>query len=422
MPILGIIASSISGKLSPNYATPWVSNVVRLNTGTPPNINIVSQGGAAVSAGVLVSGGSGNGLGTVPSWWTQDQTGAYTQKRAFTGLTNWFLAQAVPDDNGNVYIATGSGAGDIVAAKINSSGTVLWAKNVNGGTDGFTKVSPDGTRTVHRSTSVEVDKFVVLDGSNGSVVYARQCTSRSVQNAYLYQISNTKIYSTGYERDGSNQGFIRQYTLSSGNQDWSLWYNDGQPSVSTTCFYDSSGNVYFGGYHNSDNYFVKLNSSGTLQWARSFGGGQGFPQHGAVDSAGNVYVGYNNGTLGHLVKFNSSGTVQWQRYFAGSANPGSSNSGQVTVLNDDRLFVTFSASDGTGVNAYQVVIPTDGSKTGSYSVGGKTINYQPSSLSISSKGGTMSASQSASSTTMTVTDAGLGTLGTWTNTTGLTNI
>lgn len=402
--------------------TQWISNVISTGSGTPPNINIVAQGGATTSAARLFSGGGGNGMGTVPSWWAQDYSGAYVQKRAFTGLTGWYLANAVPDNDGNVYIATGSGAGDIVAAKINSSGTVLWAKNVNGGTDGFTKVSPDGTRTVHRSTSVEADRFVVLDGSNGSVVYARQCTSRSVQNAYLYQISNTKIYSTGYERDGSNQGFIRQYTLSNGNQDWSLWYNDGQYSVSTTCFYDSSGNVYVGGYHASDSWFVKLNSSGTLQWARSFGGGQGFPQHGAVDSAGNVYVGFNSGTLGYLVKFNSSGTVQWQRYMAGSANPGTSNSGSVAVLNDNNIFVTFSASDGTAVNAYQMVVPTDGSKTGAYTVGGKTINYQPSSLSISSKGGSMSGSQGASSTTMTVTDAGLGTLGTWSNSTGLTNI
>lgn len=417
MPILGVVASSKSGRLGPTITT-WISNVVR----SSGNINIVAQGNAIASTGLVVSGGAGAGMNNVPSWWTQDSTGTYLQKRAFTGLTNWFIENAVADNDGNVYISTGSGAGDIVGAKINSSGTVLWAKNINGGTGGFIKVTPDGTRTVNRAASAEIDRFVVLDASNGSIVYSRQCTSRSVQNGYLAELSNTKIYIAGYERDGSNQGFVRQYTLSTGNQDWSVWYNDGQYSVATSLFYDSSGNVYSGGYHAGDNYFVKMNSSGVLQWARSFGGGQGFPKQGAVDSAGNVYVQHNNGTLGHLIKFNSSGTVQWQRYMAGSANPGSSNSGTVAVLNDDYIMVTFSASDGTGVNAYQMIVPTDGSKTGSYTVGGKTINYQPSSLSISSKGGTMSGSQGASAASMTVTDAGLGTLGTWTNTTGLTNI
>ena len=416
-PILGVLASAKSGRLAPTY-TAWISNVVR-NSG---NINIVAQGDAVASTGVLVSGGAGAGMNNVPSWWTQDPTGSYVQKRAFTGLTNWFIENAVPDIEGNVYISTGSGAGDIVGAKISPTGTVVWAKNINGGTGGFAKVSPDGTRSIHRAASAEIDRFIVLNAANGSTVYSRQCTSRSIQNGYLAEISNTKIYIAGYERDGSNQGFVRQYTLSNGNQDWSKWYDSGQYSVATSLFYDSNGNVYSGGYHASDNYFVKMDSGGNLLWARSFGGGQGFPKQGAVDSQGNVYVQHNNGTLGYLVKFNSSGTVQWQRYMAGTANPGSSNSGTVAVLNDNFLLVTFSASDGTGVNAYQMVVPTDGSKTGSYTVGGKTINYQPSSLSISSKGGTMSGSQGASAASMTTTDAGLGTLGTWTNTTGLVNI
>jgi hypothetical protein len=234
-------------------------------------------------------------------------------------------------------------------------------------------------------------------------------------------MSNTKVWTAGYERDGSNQGFVRQYTTSTGNQDWSVWYNDGQYSVATSVFYDSSGNVYTGGYHASDNYFVKMNSSGTLQWARSFGGGQGFPQQGAVDSAGNVYATHNTaGNVAYLVKFNSSGTVQWQRSITGSAGTG--NTGGVEVLDDNNILIIGSASDGTNVNAFQMIVPADGSKTGTYTVGGKTMNYLASSLSISSKGGTMSGSQGASATTFTVTDAGVGTVGTWANTTGLTNI
>jgi len=69
-----------------------------------------------------------------------------------------------------------------------------------------------------------------------------------------------------------------------------------------------------------------------------------------------------------------------------------------------------------------MIVPTDGSKTGTYTVGGKTITYTSSSLSISSKGGTMSGSQGSSAGSITTTNAGLGAVGTWTNTTGLTNI
>lgn len=414
-PILGVIDSAKTGRLGPTITT-WISNVIR----SSGNINIVAEGNAIASTGYIFAGGAGAGTGNVPAWWVQDSTGTYLQKRNFSGLTSWFMANVVGDTAGNTYLATGSGAGDIVAAKVNSTGTVVWAKNINGGTDGTMQVSPDGTRTVNRFASAEVDRFVVLDGSNGAVVYGRQCTSRTTQNGYLFAISNSKIWNAGYERDSSNQGFVRQYTLSTGAQDWSVWYNDGQYSVGTSLFYDSSGNVYSGGYHASDNYFVKMNSSGVLQWAKSFGGGQAFPKQGAVDSQGNVYTQHNSGSVGYLVKFNSSGTVQWQRSITGSA--GTSNSGTVSVLNDTYIMVTFSASDGSGVNAYQMIVPTDGSKTGTYTVGGKTVNYSASSLSISSKGGTMSSSQSASALTVTTTDAGLGAVGALSNTTGLTNI
>lgn len=397
----------------------WISNVVY----SGGNISPVTMGIAYNATRLIYNGGAGAGIGNRPSYWVMNTEGTFLQKRAFTTLTGWGMYNLYGDVNNNVYANIQSGSGDPVVVKLDSSGTVLWAKNIQGGTDGHMAVSPDGTRIAARSQSVELDRWAMLDGSNGSILYSRQCTSRSVQNAYIYKLSNTKLWTAGYERDGSNQGFVRQYTISNGNQDWSVWYNDGQYSVSTTMFYDSNGNIYLGGYHASDNWFVKMNSSGVLQWARTFGGGQGFPAQGSVDSLGNVYVGHNSGSgLGYLVKFNSSGTVQWQRYIAGSANPGTSGMRAVVVLDDSNLLVTFDASDGTYTSAYQMIIPTDGSKTGAYTVGGKTVNYQPSSLSISSKGGTMSGSQGASAASMTNTDAGVGTIGTWTNTTGLTNI
>jgi hypothetical protein len=415
-PILGVIDSAKTGRLGPTI-TQWISNVIA----SGGNISITGQTNGYGSTKYIYAAGAGAGIGNVPSFWVQDTNGTYLQKRNFSGLTGWGINAFLGDTNGNIYANIQSGAGDPVVIKMNSTGTIQWQKNINGGNSGGMYISPDGTRIVARSTSVEADRWVLLDGSNGSIVYGRQCTSRGVQNAYLFRMSNTKVWTAGYERDGSNQGFVRQYTTSTGNQDWSVWYNDGQYSVATSVFYDSSGNVYTGGYHASDNYFVKMNSSGVLQWARSFGGGQGFPQQGDVDSLGNVYATHNTaGNVAYLVKFNSSGTVQWQRSITGSAGTG--NTGGVVVLDDNNILVIGSASDGTNVNAFQMIVPADGSKTGTYTVGGKTMNYLASSLSISSKGGTMSGSQGASSTTFTNTDAGVGAVGTWANTTGLTNI
>ena len=194
---------------------------------------------------------------------------------------------------------------------------------------------------------------------------------------------------------------------------------------------DSSDNAYiaFAGYNdyidsNGDSFnsttIVKYNSSGTLQWQKQFGSGQQFPKWGGVDSAGNVYVQHNSGTVSYLIKLNSSGVVQWQRSITGSA--GTSNSGTVVAVNDSNIFVTFSASDGTAVSAYQMVVPTDGSKTGTYTVGGKTINYSASSLTISDKSGSMTNTNTYSNRTQNTTTAGMGTINALVNSTGLTNI
>ena len=83
---------------------------------------------------------------------------------------------------------------------------------------------------------------------------------------------------------------------------------------------DSSGNVYCSGYTYSegagsqDMILAKYNSSGTLQWQRILGSGDGDRVMGIVlDSSDNVYVcGYVAQRL-LIAKYNPSGAIQWQR-------------------------------------------------------------------------------------------------------------
>jgi hypothetical protein len=130
---------------------------------------------------------------------------------------------------------------------------------------------------------------------------------------------------------------------------------------------------------------------------------------------------YSDGVAkAYLLKWNSSGTLQWQRQFYGSAN--SSNAGTVKIIDSNHIYVNFGASDGTAVNVYQAVLPTDGSKTGTYTVGGKTITYAASSLSIGSPSNSWSSTNGYNSTTITASNNTAPTIGTLTNSTGLTSI
>lgn len=422
MPILGILDSAKTGRLGPTY-TNWISNVLYAGSA---NINIVAQGwaNASSSTAYLASGGGGSGIsgGNQPSYWVQDQAGSYAQKRTLASLGTWGLQCVLVDNAGATYLnIQNPSTGDGVVAKLNAAGSVVWAKNMNG----FPYVNgvaltPDGTRLIGTVGTYEDDKPYCINTSDGSIVWARNNTAMSVQNAYTGAASNTYAYFAGYERNGTNQGFIRQVNISDGTTNWAKWYNTGDYSVTTACFGDSAGNVYAGGYQSSSSYFIKVDSSGTLQWQKYIGSGQQFPKWGAADSLGNVYMQHNDGSKSYLIKFNSSGVVQWQRQLAGSA--GTSNSGTVAVLNASNIFVTFSASDGSYVSAYQMIVPTDGSKTGTYTVGGKTVSYTASSLTIGDKSGSMTNTNTYSSRTQNTTNAGLGTINTLGNSTGLTNI
>ncbi|MGE0377212.1 MAG: hypothetical protein AB7I48_11215 [Planctomycetaceae bacterium] len=124
---------------------------------------------------------------------------------------------------------------------------------------------------------------------------------------------------------------------------------------------DASGNVYVAGSFrgtadfgstvlsssslvDQDGFVTKFNSSGTIQWAKSWGivgtgnAGDDTGNGVGIDSSGNVYaMGYRAGTGGgfDLLKFNSSGTAVWSKTIAASAGVSSS----MTVDSSGNVFL-----------------------------------------------------------------------------------
>src|SRR6185369_11843608 len=170
------------------------------------------------------------------------------------------------------------GSRDAFVAKLNASGTVLWAKNFGG------------------SGASAYGNGIAVDGS-GNVYLGGY-----FQSANLTTPALTKI--------GTQDAFALKLD-SSGATTWARNFGGSNAyAYGNAIAIDGSGNVYLGGYFRSANlttpaltkigsydaFTLKLDSSGATVWSRNFGGSNSYAYGNAIaiDGSGNVYLG------GHL--------------------------------------------------------------------------------------------------------------------------
>ena len=269
-------------------------------------------------------------------------------------VTGYFNGTVDFDPGAGVTNLTSAGSADGFIAKYDSSGGLVWAKNV-GGTNfdssqsvavdssgnnyvtgyfnGTADFDPDGGVT--NLTSVgSVDVFIAKYDSSGGLVWAKGVGGTGADNGNSIQVdSSGNTYVTGYFNGtvdfdpdggvtnltsvGSEDIFIAKYD-SSGGLVWAKGVGGTGADHGKSVTVDSSGNSYVtgvfsgtvdfdpdGGVTNltsvggQDVFIAKYDSSGALVWAKGVGGtsaDSGFSIQ--VDSSGNVYVtGQFEGTV-----------------------------------------------------------------------------------------------------------------------------
>lgn len=419
-PILGIIASSISGYLS-SYFVGYLSGTAAAASQSDLAPAIATDS----SKNMYVAGTYKNSSGFLICYVAKfNASGTLQWQRENYILSNSSLnfndALAV-DSSGNVYVggmhANGTATGAFLI-KYNSSGTLQWQRSLQNPASGnnarIYRIAIDSSGNPYavgeyysiQTPYSEREPFVVKYNSSGVLQWQRYLSNKagSAANESGYGIavdSSANVYITGlhvFTASANQMAFIAKYN-SSGTLQWQRW--DYISTSAQDVFYcaavDSSGNIYVAGrqLNAAGSGYIgtisKYNSSGTVQWRRTLtspnvSAWQYLQFKGiAVDSSANVYVisaDQNIAQTGnfatYIFKYNTSGTIQWQRRFIDSYTvPGNAQNNNIVVDSGNDLLITSGMKNSSGgINAFIARIPNDGSKTGTYVIDAShTITY-----------------------------------------------
>ena len=193
------------------------------------------------------------------------------------------------------------------------------------------------------------DNIYITGTSQGANLFGKNATSGTTDDIFVAKLNSSGVIQWVYAAGGTGRDRGRKIAL------------------------DSSGNIYVTGYYwstvdfgggnvtsngNWDAFLLKLDSSGTFQWVKSYGSNYNdLGRDVAIDSNDNIYmlgnyrytvdfgggdeINNNNSDI-FLVKFNSSGVFQWV-YTAGASE--SDDSRALALDSNDNLYITGSFRD-----------------------------------------------------------------------------
>lgn len=308
----------------------------------------------------------------------------FISQRSLSGSsTNESPENMILDGTGNVYIVAGTnantvGSNDMYIAKYDSTATLSWQKTIGTSTnDRFYDLTLAGgnlivTGTANGGGANTYSYIAKMNSSNGAII--SQITIGGTDSAPLITTDNQgNIYFTVDEiTSGSNDGFVMQKMDSNlGNIFVRRGSNSSYDVFGGPVAVDSNRNIYVAGYKTSGGpqmYLMKLNSSGTLQWEKTFNFAydNGIKSI-CVDSNNNVYVG---GTLGAgtgpnpyvlgCIKLDTSGNIVWQRGLNGYGGTENTYLNNITCSNGKLLITGYAYYAGTKYGLVLSVSDTGG--------------------------------------------------------------
>jgi len=310
-----------------------------------------------------------------------------TWQRYISGGFNAY-GGCIADSSGAVYISGNEGgAGNFwVIAKLNSSGSLVWQNKISrGSADG---VSPTGGNSLTADqTQVYLTGYgyLRLDTSNGSPNYWQQGSASFNGGTTGGAVDNSGNYIFHFRQSTGGPAFSICRVNSSNSR---LWGRQSSSTSFTSSFQSlammSNGNFAIVGFAGgSFTIAVVAQATGDTVWSNGLTSSNTFRNFSGVtvDGSNNIYATFSIGSPYQwivIVKYNSTGTVQWVRKVVASGYDA-----QSWAIKTDSIGNVYCTANWNNTGSL-LKIPSDGSKTGSWTINGVSVSYGvESSCSVS---------------------------------------
>jgi hypothetical protein len=325
---------------------------------------------------------------------------------------------------GSTTSANGVGLGDMILAKFDVSGNLLWQQALGDVyTDTGMGVTCDSFNNVYitgYTGGYDIHKLVLAKYNSSGALQWQGTLADSVTSNYIAGVrvtcdSSSNVFVTGYSESTTYQVYSQLVAKfnSSGALQWQKTLTSAGNTVGQGIVCDISGNVYVSGYANNGHNMatlIKIDTSGNLIWQKALTNSNDVAAGGVtMDSSGYVYiVGADLASSGLMIsKFDSSGNIQWNRNMAGATMW--DNSG-IQCDSSGNMYISCAATFGAGSKDLLLLkLPTDGSALGSYG----NLTYSIGTETVSNAGLTMTtATWTSATSTLTQTTTTLSTVST----------
>ncbi|MCI0417179.1 hypothetical protein L0222_30785 [bacterium] len=242
-------------------------------------------------------------------------------------------------DGGYIVASTIAGNDAIWVMKLTSTGSVSWQKSYGGaGTQSLGSIRPtrDGGYVVLAETTSfgawDVDGWVLKLDSNGKVQWQNTYGGIGYDSANtIQQTTDEGFIFAGYTESFTNDPEGDAWAVkinSSGAIIWAKSYGSSATFEDITHIEQTSdGGFICAGDREDDAWVMKLTPTGKIKWQKTYGGSAGdHSEYVQQTYDGGFVVAGNTDSFGAgsgdfwVFKLNSSGTMQWQKTYGGPSS------------------------------------------------------------------------------------------------------